>query len=63
MKATDLLKKQHKTVKALFNEEHHVVDLVLAELPQVDPEDERFAAKMLGMERMAGTMGVKRQAA
>jgi hemerythrin superfamily protein len=99
MKATDLLKKQHKSVKALFKEvektedgrqrrqlmdqiagelkihtrieeeifypaareigtskaeelvdesfeEHHVVDLVLAELPQVDPEDERFAAKM-----------------
>ena len=99
MKATDLLKKQHKNVKALFKqvektedgrrrrqlmdqiagelkvhtrieeeifypaareigtskaeelidesfEEHHVVDLVLAELPKVDPEDERFAAKM-----------------
>ena len=99
MKATDLLKKQHKSVKALFKkvdktedgrqrrqlmdqvanelkihtkieeeifypavreigtekaeemideslEEHHVVDLVLVELPQVDPEDERFAAKM-----------------
>jgi len=99
MKATDLLKKQHKSVKALFKEvdktedgrrrrqlmdqiagelkihtrieeeifypavreigtskaeelvdesfeEHHVVDLVLAELPKVDPEDERFAAKM-----------------
>jgi hypothetical protein len=27
-------------------EEHHVVKLVLAELPQVDPEDERFHAKM-----------------
>jgi iron-sulfur cluster repair protein YtfE (RIC family) len=27
-------------------EEHHVVDLVLAELPKVDPEDERFHAKM-----------------
>ena len=99
MKATDLLKKQHKSVKALLKEvektedgrrrrqlmeqiagelkihtrieeeifypaareigtskaeelvdesfeEHHVVDLVLAELPKVDPEDERFAAKM-----------------
>ena len=99
MKATDLLKKQHREVKALFKkvektedagqrrqlldriaedlklhtrieeeifypairdlgtkkaeemideafEEHHVVDLVLAELPSVDPEDERFAAKM-----------------
>jgi hypothetical protein len=98
MKATDLLKKQHKEVKALFKkvektenarerrqlmeeisqqlevhtqieeeifypavresgkkaeemvdeayEEHHVVKLVLKELPQVDPEDERFDAKM-----------------
>ena len=99
MKATDLLKKQHKEVKALFKkientenarerrrlmnevatnleahaaieeemfypavreveskkaeemvleayEEHHVVKLVLAELPKVDPEDERFHAKM-----------------
>ena len=99
MKATDLLKKQHKSVKALFKkventedarrrrqlmdeitnelkihtkieeeifypavreigtskaeelvdesfEEHHVVDIVLAELPKVDPEDDRFAAKM-----------------
>jgi hemerythrin superfamily protein len=27
-------------------EEHHVVDLVLAELPRVDPSDERFEAKM-----------------
>ncbi len=27
-------------------EEHHVVELVLAELPTVDPEDENFAAKM-----------------
>jgi hypothetical protein len=99
MKATDLLKKQHKEVKALFKkvdgtentrqrrqlldeisqsleghtlieeeifypavrgletpkaeemvleayEEHHVVKLILAELPLVDPEDERFEAKM-----------------
>jgi hemerythrin superfamily protein len=99
MKATDLLKKQHKEVKALFKkiektdnararrqlleeiatalkghtaieeemfypavrgletqkaeemvleafEEHHVVDLVLAELPKLDVEDERFEAKM-----------------
>ena len=99
MKATDLLKKQHKEVKTLFKEvenaegarerkrlmneiataleghtvieeemfypavrgletqkaeemvleafeEHHVVKLVLAELPNVDPEDERFEAKM-----------------
>jgi hemerythrin superfamily protein len=27
-------------------EEHHVVDLLLNELPGVDPEDERFEAKM-----------------
>jgi hypothetical protein len=27
-------------------EEHHVVDLVLKDLPKVDPEDERFEAKM-----------------
>ena len=81
MKATDLLKKQHKSVKALSNElkmhtqieeeifypavleigsskaeemvdesyeEHHVVDLVLAE------EDEMFpvAGKKLGKERL-----------
>ena len=99
MKATDLLKKQHRHVKGLFKqlektedgegrrelmnevaqalkihtqveeeifypavaelgtqkaremvmeavEEHNVVDLVLAELPKVDPEDDRFAAKM-----------------
>lgn len=26
-------------------EEHHVVKLVLAELPKVDPEDERFEAR------------------
>jgi hemerythrin-like domain-containing protein len=99
MRATDLLKKQHKEVKSLFKklegtenarmrrqlmteiarnleghttieeeifypavrgldskkaeemvfeayEEHHVVKLVLAELPRVNPEDERFEAKM-----------------
>jgi iron-sulfur cluster repair protein YtfE (RIC family) len=27
-------------------EEHHIVKLVLAELPRVNPEDERFEAKM-----------------
>jgi hemerythrin superfamily protein len=99
MKATDLLKKQHRSVEKLFKkaqntedprgrrqlmeqiaselqmhtkieeeifypavretgtskasemvdeafEEHHVVKLVLEELPKVDPEDERFEAKM-----------------
>jgi hemerythrin superfamily protein len=99
MKATDILKKQHREVKTMFKkmektenargrkqlleeitaalelhtrleeeifypavrgletrkaeemvaealEEHHVVDLVLKDLPNVDPEDERFEAKM-----------------
>jgi Hemerythrin HHE cation binding domain len=98
MKATELLKKQHREVKALFGEakklesgerhrvleeitdkleahmtieeaifypavreldtkkteemvpeayeEHHVVKLVLAELPDVDVEDEQFEAKL-----------------
>jgi hemerythrin superfamily protein len=99
VKATDLLKKQHKEVKGLFKklektedgrgrkelleqiaqalelhtrieeevfypavrglatrkaeemvaealEEHHVVKLVLEDLPNVDPKDERFEAKM-----------------
>jgi hypothetical protein len=99
MKATDLLKKQHREVKSQFKkmesadsprlrrqlmaeiarnleahttieeeifypavrgletrkaeemvleafEEHHVVKLVLAEFPRVNPEDERFEAKM-----------------
>lgn len=103
--ATDLLKKQHREVKALFRklektedaqgrralldriktdlelhtkieeqifypavrglgtskaeemvleafEEHHVVDLILAELPQVNPEDERFEAKMMVLREM-----------
>jgi len=34
-------------------EEHHVVKLVLAELPRVDPEDERFEAKMTVLKEMA----------
>jgi hypothetical protein len=33
-------------------EEHHVVDLVLAELPQFDPEDERFEAKMTVLQEL-----------
>ncbi len=104
MKATDLLKKQHREVKALFRqakkadadgrreildqiaenlehhmhieedvfypavaelatkkteemipeayEEHHVVQLVLAEFPNLDPEDERFEAKMTVLEEL-----------
>lgn len=33
-------------------EEHHVVKLVLTELPQVDPEDEQFKAKMTVLEEL-----------
>ena len=33
-------------------EEHHVVKLVLGELPKVDPKDERFEAKMTVLEEM-----------
>jgi hemerythrin superfamily protein len=33
-------------------EEHHVVDLVIAELPQADPEDERFEAKMTVLQEL-----------
>jgi len=33
-------------------EEHHVVRLVLAEIPRVDPEDERFEAKMTVLEEL-----------
>ncbi len=104
MKATDLLKKQHKSVHTLFGrlkklhgasrrevmeqigvelahhmaieegifypavreldtkrtqdmipealEEHHVLKLVLAEIPRVDPDDERFEAKMTVLEEI-----------
>lgn len=104
MKATDLLKKQHREVERLFKqakqaepaerraivdeiseqlrhhmeieegifypavreigtkkteelvpeayEEHHVVSLVLDELPDVDLEDERFEAKMTVLEEL-----------
>ena len=38
-------KKAEQMINEAF-EEHHVVDLVLNELPQVNPEDERFEAKM-----------------
>ena len=38
-------KKAEEMVNEAY-EEHHVVDLVLKELPRVDPEDERFEAKM-----------------
>lgn len=105
MKATELLKKQHREVKGLFRqvkkasdargrragmdeiatklqahmrieedvfypavreigtkkaeelvpeayEEHHVARLVIEELPQVDPKDERFEAKMTVLEEL-----------
>lgn len=38
-------KKAHDMVMEAY-EEHHVVDLVMAELPQVDPTADTFAAKM-----------------
>ena len=38
-------KKAEEMVNEAY-EEHHVVKLVLQELPKVDPEDERFEAKM-----------------
>lgn len=38
-------KKAEEMVNEAY-EEHHVVKLVLKELPEVDPEDERFEAKM-----------------
>ncbi len=37
-------KAEEMTMEAI--EEHHVVDLVLAELPQVDPEADTFEAKI-----------------
>ena len=105
MKATELLKRQHREVKGLFKEtkkasgakarrnlmeeiaskllahmaieedifypavkelgtkkteemvpeayeEHHVARLVIAELPKVDPADERFEAKMTVLEEL-----------
>src|SRR5437868_6665121 len=104
MKATELLKKQHREVKTLFRqakkanaeerreildqieeklthhmhieenvfypavreiqtkkteemipeayEEHHVVKLVLAEFPDLDPEDEQFEAKMTVLDEL-----------
>jgi hemerythrin-like domain-containing protein len=106
MKATDMLKKQHREVEALFKqvkkaeggserqamleqienklrahmmieenifypavaeevttkkmqemvpeayEEHHVVQLVLNEMPEIDLEDERFEAKMTVLEEL-----------
>jgi hemerythrin-like domain-containing protein len=35
-------------------EEHHVVKLVLAELPDVDPEQENFEAKMTVLKELIG---------
>jgi hemerythrin superfamily protein len=42
----DLGTDKAKEMVAEALEEHHVVKLVLRELPQVDPKDERFEAKM-----------------
>ncbi len=46
MKATELLKKQHREVKA------RVVALVLDELPDVDVDDERFEAKVTVLDEL-----------
>src|SRR4051812_28138930 len=107
MKATDLLKRQHREVKAMMKqaensedagerqqlvqqivealkmhtrieeeifypavraigtkkaeelideafEEHHVVDLVIAELPEADVDDERFCAKISVLAELVG---------
>jgi hemerythrin superfamily protein len=35
-------------------EEHYVVKLVLTELPKIDPEDERFHAKMTVLKELIG---------
>ena len=42
----ELESKKAEEMVAEAYEEHHVVKLVLAELPQVDVEDEQFEAKM-----------------
>ena len=44
IRATGAKKAEEMVLEAL--EEHHVVDLVLAEAPDIDPEAETFAAKM-----------------
>jgi hypothetical protein len=44
-------KKAQEMVPEAF-EEHHVARLVLRELPDVDPEDERFEAKMTVLEEL-----------
>jgi osmotically-inducible protein OsmY len=44
-------KKAEKLVPEAY-EEHHVVSLVLSELPKVDPNDERFEAKMTVLEEL-----------
>jgi hypothetical protein len=44
-------KKAEEIVPEAF-EEHHVAQLVLGELPKVDPKDERFEAKMTVLEEL-----------
>lgn len=48
----ELGSKKAEEMVAEAYEEHHVVKLVVAELPKVDPEDERFAAKMTVLEEL-----------
>jgi Hemerythrin HHE cation binding domain len=47
----ELSEKAEEMIAEAF-EEHHVVDLVLAELPELDPEDERFEAKMTVLQEL-----------
>jgi hypothetical protein len=47
----ELSEKAEEMIAEAF-EEHHVVDLVLAELPGLDPEDERFEAKMTVLQEL-----------
>ena len=48
----DVSAKKIQDMVAESYEEHHVVQLVLDELPQVDLEDERFEAKMTVLEEL-----------
>jgi hemerythrin-like domain-containing protein len=50
VKELDTKKAEEMVLEAY--EEHGVVKLVLAELPKVDPDDERFEAKMTVLEEL-----------
>jgi hemerythrin-like domain-containing protein len=48
----ELGSKKAEEMVAEAYEEHHVVKLVIAEIPRVDPEDERFEAKMTVLQEL-----------